>query len=106
MIQLKHYKKSTFPRGTVFRVNGQYPYEDKVDMMLVETLDSDRPVGVMTVTGYHAGQTLVRLPYEACHDGTRMISAAWIKENWEKWIYPSCLASDVYVVGVYPPPTA
>ncbi|KAA3502104.1 hypothetical protein G6L63_23330 [Agrobacterium vitis] len=91
-------------RGAIFRVRGQYPYENVVDFMVVETSVSERPLGIMVATGYSAGHTFVRPPPEAILTGTKMLSTAWLKENWAEWIYPACPVGEVFFLEHYPAP--
>lgn len=106
MQRLSDLEAQHIARGAVFRVKGVYPYEEMVDLMLVETAEADNPLGVMVATGYSAGHIFVYLPYEALAKNTRMLSTAWIKLNWQKWIYPHCPAEDVIFLERYPAPIA
>ncbi|MFK3781774.1 Imm45 family immunity protein [Agrobacterium sp. NPDC089420] len=62
-------------------------YEAVVDFMLVEMTEAERPLEIMVATGYNTGLSLVYLPHEALLKGTRMLSTARLKQNWEKWVY-------------------
>ncbi len=104
MQRLAEIKEKEIGRGAVFRVKAEYPYEAVVDFMLVETTDAERPLGVMVATGYSAGHTFVHLPHEALMKGTRMLSTAWLKQNWEKWVYPPCPPQEVIFLEHYPEP--
>ena len=91
-------------RGSVFRLRGEYPYEEIVVFMLVETGDEERPLGFMVCTGYSAGHTFVRLPREALVPGTIMLSTQWLISNWEHWVYSPIKVSEVTYIGHYDPP--
>jgi hypothetical protein len=104
MIRLLECDSERIGRGAIFRVRGKYPYEKIVDFMVVETLDGERPLGIMAATGYSAGHTFVRLPSEAISDVAVMLSTAWVKENWSEWIYASCPVEDVFYLERYPEP--
>ncbi len=105
MQRLTELKEKKIARGAVFRVKAEYPYEEVVDFMLVETTDAERPLGVMVATGYSAGHTFVHLPGEALMKGTRMLSVEWLKQNWEKWVYSPCPPQEVLFLERYPEPT-
>lgn len=100
LVKLIESGESSIWRGNIFRVRGIYPYEDIVDFMVFETQQDDRPYGLLVSSGYKAGLILVRLPEESCSaDGG--LDKKWIIENWEKWIYPDCALSEVYLIDRY-----
>ena len=86
--------------GNILRVRGKYPYEEFVDFMVFETLSEDRPHGLIVTSGYKAGLILVYLPKESSSlDGG--VDREWVVSNWDKWIYPDCNVSDVYLIDKY-----
>ncbi len=90
-----------FYRSVVFRFPAKYPFEDIVDFMIIEDLEAPLKLKLICSTGYHAGQTELIFPKEAKHsDGG--ISVAWLKDNWEKWIYPECNIREVKYIENYP----
>ncbi len=91
-------------RGAIFRLIGEWPYEDIVDFMLFDTAGQERTLGLITVTGYKAGLQCVHLPNECLFEGTKMLSTSWIINNWEKWVYPECPVEDVFYRDYYPGP--
>lgn len=92
------------PRGTVFRLKGRYPYEESIDVMLVLDQAWERPLAIIVATGYSAGHVVVYLPPECIHEGTIMLSTAWLLDNWSTWVYPECAVEDVYYLRNYPTP--
>lgn len=88
----------------VLRLPGAYPHEEYVDLMLVELPDSDRRFGLLVATGHKAGLVLVKLPQEAELAGALSISREWVVDNWNRWIYETCRAEEVYLIENYPVP--
>ena len=96
---LTDYQKTMLWSGTVFRFPAKYPFESTVDFMLVDYPDTESCFAIYCVSGYHAGKLELLLPQEARGPaGTISISTRWMVENWTKWIYSECLASDVEVI--------
>lgn len=105
MQRLVDCKVPALPRGTVFRLNGSYPYEASVDFMLVFDQSWDSPLAIMVATGHSAGHIVVYLPVECLSAGTVMLSTEWLLANWSKWVYPECPIEDVYYLEHYPVPS-
>lgn len=99
-------KEECIGRGAIFRMIGEWPYEDVVDFMLFDTLDQERTLGFITATGYKAGLQCVHLPNECLFENTRMLSTKWIVKNWKKWVYPQCSIEDIYYIQNYPTPSS
>ena len=91
-----------FWRGVVFRFPANKPFEQVVDFMMIEDLDSDSGYKLICSSGYHAGQTELVLPKESSHKEGG-ISVSWLKENWKKWVYPECELAQVKYLTNYPP---
>ncbi|WP_164547969.1 Imm45 family immunity protein [Variovorax beijingensis] len=101
--KLLEWEPAALFRGTVFRCNAVWPYENIVDFMLVELPNSPSGLSVIVVTGYKAGLVLVHLPAEARSEANaRALSTAWVVENWGRWIYSECPAELVQVLENYP----
>lgn len=101
-IKFKKYKDKVLFRGGLFRVDGKYPYEEKVDFMIFENALLSNPrseYGLMVSSGYNAGSVLVLLPDECLFEGGG-ISRKWIIKNWHKWIY-DCDIGNVYYASEY-----
>lgn len=91
-------------RGTIFQCKGSYPYEDIVDFMVCETIGGESCM-IMVVSGYKAGSPLVVLPKDSVPENSRFgINIEWLKENWNKWVYPECNINDVKIFEI-PVPT-
>jgi hypothetical protein len=86
--------------GNVLRVRGKYPYEQYVDFMLFETQAEDTPHGLIVTSGYKAGLILVYLPIESSSPKGG-VDRKWMVNNWNKWVYPDCNISDVYLIDGY-----
>ncbi|WP_439602998.1 Imm45 family immunity protein [Devosia sp.] len=90
-------------RGTIFRFpTHDVSYGEYVDLMLF--LPEDGGLGMIITAGPKAGHVLTRLPQEALTPGTRMLSLAWLEENWEKWVWPECSYEEVAILDRYPTP--
>jgi len=88
--------------GSVFRVKGKWPYEAFVDFLLVYYPGDARESHLIVSTGHKAGLILLTLPEEsAIEPGASGLSTKWVRENWDKWIYPECPIEDVYVISRY-----
>lgn len=97
-IKLKKYKEKALFRGGVFRVDGKYPYEEKVDFMIFKNTvhsNPEREYGLIVSSGYKAGIILVFLPNECLFEGGG-ISKKWIIKNWHKWVYDSDIGNIYY----------
>lgn len=86
--------------GAVFRVRGEWPYEEVVDFMLFRNTVEANPFGLIVTSGFKAGSILVLLPGDCCA-GEGGISRDWIVDNWSRWVYPQCDVADVYVADGY-----
>ncbi|MBL4623527.1 MAG: hypothetical protein JKY42_00025 [Flavobacteriales bacterium] len=98
---LLEWEAEKFYRGVVFRFKAKYPFEEVVDFMAIEDIDAPLRLKSVCSTGFHAGQTELAFPEEAKHsDGG--VSVLWLKENWEKWVYPECGIEEVKFIENYP----
>jgi hypothetical protein len=93
-------QEKTIRRGNILRVPGRHPYENYVDFMVFETQCEDRPYGLIISSGYKAGLILIRLPKESFGVGGG-IDKEWTISNWDKWIYPDCNVSEVFLIDGY-----
>ena len=100
-IYLSEYPQKIFSRGAVFRTSARWPYEEKVDFMLMESKDSSSGFALWVSSGYKAGLPLIQLPEESLDGETRAISRAWIYENWNKWVYQDSSPDQVLVTENY-----
>ena len=102
--KLSHWPEEQLWRGCVLRLlRSEHPYEQPVDLMLMESLSSPSGFALWVVTGYHAGCILRELPENArCAGNVRAISCRWLQENWQTEIYAGCTAGDVCIIGNYP----
>lgn len=87
-------------RGTVFRFPATWPYEEKVDYMLIENASSPSDFSLLVSSGYKAGIVCLNLPKEA-DPKNKGISSKWLIENWNKWIYEESKVSDVLYTPYY-----
>ncbi|QBG85474.1 Imm45 family immunity protein [Xanthomonas oryzae] len=94
-IKLIDYEGDDLYRGGFIRVNGYFPYEKKVEFMLYETGEVDRPYGLIVASGYKAGLKLVNLPSDSLTSNGG-VSKNWVISNWDRWIYPDCGINEVY----------
>lgn len=79
-------KEEKIGRGAIFRLIGEWPYEDIVDFMLFDIAGEESALGLIVVTGYKSGLQCVHLPNECLFEGTKMLSTNWIIKNWKKWV--------------------
>ncbi|HGJ5875059.1 Imm45 family immunity protein [Arsenophonus apicola] len=98
LIKLIEFKKKSIRRGIVFRLPGQWPYEEFVDFMVIDLFDTH---GLVVSSGHKAGLILISFPTESKSEEGRALSTQWIIDNWAKWIYPKCDVSDVYLFDGY-----
>ncbi|SEP66218.1 Immunity protein 45 [Devosia sp. YR412] len=90
------------PPGTVLRFPAAWPYEDVVDLIVVAFPDG---CGLVVATGYKAGLIVVILPGDAVPEGQIALSAAWLAQNWTRWVWPAGDAAEVRVLPGYDVPT-
>lgn len=87
-------------RGQIIRCKGNYPYEGVVDFMVCESYETDCGYSLFVLTGSKAGIRLVVLPEESIpvENLGYAIDTAWLKQNWNNWIYPDCRLGDVWII--------
>ena len=101
-IKLIETEAPRFYRGMVFRLPGKYPYEVWVDFMIyIPPITQETGLGLMVISGYKRGNTLVILPHESTVEGHKCIEKNWLIKNWENWVYPDCDVSEVYISEGY-----
>ncbi|KAK45804.1 hypothetical protein BG58_15490 [Caballeronia jiangsuensis] len=82
-------------RGSLLRFAAGYPFEDRVVMMVCEAPDQSGQLGLIAISGYKAGiNCYVVFPSEASTD---CLSARWLIENWQHWVWPDGDVNDVEV---------
>lgn len=101
-IKLIDFEGDHICRGSILRFPAKWPYENIVDFMVFDPLDSDKGMGFIVSSGYKGGLISVILPKES--DLNLSISAKWLKNNWNHWVYPECNLSDVYLCEGYQVP--
>ncbi|MDR9835623.1 Imm45 family immunity protein [Herbaspirillum huttiense] len=94
-------KCEAISNGAIFRAEAEWPYEEKVDFMLVDLPVAERNYAILVATGLKAGLVLVRLPEDASYEHGRGISRQWLVQNWSKWIYPECPVEKVMYLPRY-----
>lgn len=99
---LKYKKKYIIP-GNVLRFPATYPYEDIVEMMIVDNYCEDWPYNLLVTTGYKAGHILKSFDKTWCHakpGHKQAILKDLLTERWHT-IYPDCDVSDVMIIEHY-----
>ncbi|WP_220464717.1 Imm45 family immunity protein [Komagataeibacter europaeus] len=76
--KITEYNKDVF-RGGIIRLVGRYPYEERVDFMVFDTMNKDRPYGLIVTTGYKSGLIVCKFPIE-CAGKEGGVSIEWIKK--------------------------
>ncbi|RJY09313.1 Imm45 family immunity protein [Aurantiacibacter aquimixticola] len=100
---------STLHRGAVIRLKASLPYEEFVDFMVCENYDADLGMSLIVISGYKAGLNAVSLPKrsEIGKEGSiGYVNVAWLRENWNEWVYSDCSVEDVFVLETAPPAEA
>ncbi|GIZ52339.1 hypothetical protein NCCP691_23530 [Noviherbaspirillum aridicola] len=97
-------EEDAIAQGTIFRFPAKWPYEEMVDLMLLNLPEEGTEHSLVVTSGLKAGRLLVRLPLEAELQGPIAVSRKWLIENWAKWIYPDCEAEEVMCTRHYPVP--
>ena len=96
-IRLSEIEDQSLRRGAILRFPAKYPYEDVVDFMVFDPVATGRGLGLIVDSGQKAGLILVLLPEESCFKNRHGLSTRWLRENWEKWVYPETKMKHVYV---------
>lgn len=104
MEKLINYKEDIISRGSILRFKAVYPYEDYVDIMLIENTDKASNHSLIISSGHKAGLILLRLPLESEANDFIGVKKDWLIKNWEYWIYPECHINNVYIMRNYPTP--
>ncbi|MDC9591021.1 Imm45 family immunity protein [Xenorhabdus sp. XENO-10] len=107
MVKLIDYEQDGIGRGCVFRFPAVWPYEEFVDLLVINfpNPDKDTMHALVISTGHKAGSLLVELPKESELTNSVGLKKEWIISNWAEWIYPECDVNDVYIIRRYSPPT-
>ncbi|WP_271409605.1 Imm45 family immunity protein [Pseudomonas sp. Q1-7] len=87
--------------GNILRLPARWPYEEKVDLMVVDLSDEETPYALVVSSGHKAGLILIRLPCECVALEGRGIRKKWLIDNWAKWVYPECEVGDVCFIDRY-----
>lgn len=104
-VKLHDYPNEFISRGAIFRFPAKYPYEEMVDLILFQPSSDESGMGFLVNSGYKAGLIAQILPKESGRTGyTDCVVTAWLKENWNHWVYPECSMKDVWVSEGYPVP--
>jgi hypothetical protein len=85
-------------RGALLKFPAVYLFEDRVVLMLCESRGQPEfPYNLVTIAGYKAGiSPLQNLP-KKCRQDEIGFDVAWLRRNWNKWVYPECNVDDVLV---------
>lgn len=102
--RLVEWEQPALYRGTVFRcMKAAWPYENVVDFLLIEHMDSFSRLALFVSTGYKAGLLVNHLPAEALiAKDVRALSKAWLLGNWSEWVYGECPVESVWGIKSYP----
>ncbi|WP_182418760.1 Imm45 family immunity protein [Bartonella sp. HY038] len=110
MSKLLDYEEMILWPGTIFRLKGQYPYENRVDFMIYETSYDEYPLGLIVTTGYHAGkkvpfvfpkEAFTKRKIEGFESRIFAINKEWVISNWQTLIYDGCTIEDVDIYDGY-----
>lgn len=98
-VKLIKYKEPYLTQGMLLRFVTRGFYEEKeIDFMLFYPAEEDVGLGLMTITGFHAGDVLVLLPAESQYTNYFTLSTKWLIENWNKWVCEECDVNEVIVI--------
>lgn len=98
-IQIDKYSKKEIFRGSYFLFATQYPFEEKIIMMLCQNkLDENYPFFLITITGGKAGIfPYCVLPKECLNKDSISVNKDWLINNWNKWINEETDLSNLYI---------
>lgn len=89
-------------RGSILRFPPNLQgYGDLVDLMVCY----DGSLHLVITTGFKAGHVIASIPADGLTEGTVMISASWLKANWQGWVWEQTPADEVELFPHYPEPT-
>lgn len=88
--------------GAVLRVQGAWPHEALVDLLVCNVPQTGYGMTLLVATGYKASLLLQTLPIES---GYPALSINWLITNWPHWVYPTCPVDQVFVAEGYPAPS-
>lgn len=88
--KLVDYEEVVIERGTVLRCRGLAPYEEIVDFLVCETVDSNS-FQLIVSSGYKAGLRYCLFPKESIPDDyVTGLKTQWLIDNWDSWGYIDC----------------
>ena len=104
-IKLKDFEEPYITKGSILRFYTMgFQVEKNVDFMVFYPSESNCGLGLITITGFNAGDILVKLPAESIHSNQYTLSTEWLIKNWNKWICEKCNVNNVYIIEGYPDP--
>lgn len=97
-LRLADNKTSMLPRGTLVRFPASHPFEEEVVMMVCDSSLGNHTLGLITISGYHAGFNCHSSFPDSTRNENATISAQWLYDNWQHWVWPEGSPDDVWIL--------
>ncbi len=102
-IKLIDYDQPFITKGSILRFFTKgFQVETTVDFMVFYPADKNCGLGLITITGFNAGDIYIILPEESLYSTQHTLSTEWLVNNWNKWICEASDVKDVYFIKSYP----
>jgi hypothetical protein len=98
-LRLADNKTNMLPRGTLVRFSASHPFEEQVVMMVCDSSLGNHTLGLITISGYHAGFNCHSSFPDSTRNESATISAQWLYDNWQHWVWPEGSPNDVWILS-------
>ncbi len=97
--KLVDYEKPYITKGSVLRFYTKgFQVEKTIDFMVYYIAENNHSLGLITISGYNAGDILVKFPLESAYTNQFTLSKKWLIENWNKWVCEECDISQTFII--------
>ena len=100
---LEEYEDELLWSGDIFRIfiqdkSENYYTDQVVDFIIFETMDVERPLGLLSISGYKAGKIEFIFPKEAFKEGSiYSLDKNWVEKNIYDYLYLNRMSDKVFV---------
>lgn len=97
-LRLEENKTISLTRGALVRFPASYPFEEEVVMMVCDSSLGNHTLGLITISGYHAGFNCHSSFPDSTQNENATISAQWLYDNWQHWVWQEGSPEDVWIL--------
>jgi hypothetical protein len=97
-LRLKESRTIPLARGALVKFPAWHPFEEEVVMMVCDSLLGNYTLGLITISGYHAGFNCHSNFPDSTRNESATIAAQWLYDNWQHWVWPEGSPDDVWIL--------